>query len=116
YAIALASAGTLAEGLQPVNNSFWRHLFGARGGRIGGITRGGDHPLRSNTPMSSNTAGGGLLVLTFLLAGGAHAQWLNFPAPGAPRTPNGKVDLNAPAPKDPSGKPDLSGVWMHATT
>jgi len=39
------------------------------------------------------------------------AQWLNFPTPGIPRTPNGKPNLNAPAPKAYDGKPDLSGVW-----
>jgi hypothetical protein len=27
------------------------------------------------------------------------AQWLNYPAPGAPRTRDGKVNLNAPAPR-----------------
>src|SRR2546425_2147848 len=39
------------------------------------------------------------------------AQWLHYPAPGIPRTPDGKPDLSAPAPKTPDGKPDLSGVW-----
>jgi len=58
----------------------------------------------------------GPLALTFLLSIAAHAQWLNFRDPGAPRLPDGRVDLRAPAPKDSSGKPDLSGVWMHETT
>ncbi len=40
-----------------------------------------------------------------------HAQWLNYPTHGLPRTADGKVDLNAPAPKTADGKPDLSGVW-----
>ena len=39
------------------------------------------------------------------------AQWLHYPTPGIPRTPDGKPDLSAPAPKTPDGKPDLSGVW-----
>jgi hypothetical protein len=39
------------------------------------------------------------------------AQWLNYPTPGTPRTPDGKPNLSAPAPKTPDGKPDLSGVW-----
>jgi hypothetical protein len=39
------------------------------------------------------------------------AQWLNYPTPGIPRTPDGKPNLTAPAPKMPDGKPDLSGVW-----
>jgi hypothetical protein len=39
------------------------------------------------------------------------AQWLNFPTPGIPRTPDGKPNLSAPAPKTADGKPDLSGLW-----
>src|SRR5213596_3650609 len=40
------------------------------------------------------------------------AQWLHYPTPGIPRTPDGKPNLTAPAPKTPDGKPDLSGIWM----
>jgi hypothetical protein len=40
------------------------------------------------------------------------AQWLDYPTPGIPRTPDGKPDLSAPAPKSPDGRPDLSGLWM----
>ena len=39
------------------------------------------------------------------------AQWLHHPTPGIPRTPDGKLNLSAPAPKTPDGKPDLSGIW-----
>jgi hypothetical protein len=39
------------------------------------------------------------------------AQWLHYPTPGIPRTPDGKPNLSAPAPKTADGKPDLSGVW-----
>jgi hypothetical protein len=39
------------------------------------------------------------------------AQWLNYPMPGIPRTPDGKPNLSAPAPRMPDGKPDLSGLW-----
>jgi hypothetical protein len=41
----------------------------------------------------------------------AHAQWLNYPTPGTPRTRDGKPNLSAPAPRASNGKPDLSGVW-----
>ena len=40
-----------------------------------------------------------------------HAQWVNHPTPGAPRTKDGKVNLAAPAPRV-GGKPDLSGIWQ----
>ena len=39
------------------------------------------------------------------------AQWARYERPGAPHTPDGAVDLNAPAPRGPDGHPDLSGVW-----
>jgi hypothetical protein len=39
------------------------------------------------------------------------AQWLNYPTPGIPRTPDGRPDLAAPVPRTADGKPDLSGVW-----
>ena len=41
----------------------------------------------------------------------AQAQWNNQPTPGAPRTPDGKVDMTGPVPRI-SGKPDLSGIWQ----
>ncbi len=57
-----------------------------------------------------------LFVLFALLSTGAHAQWLNFPTPGTPRTREGKPNLTAPAPRAADGKPDLSGVWLHEHT
>ncbi|MGB6941241.1 MAG: hypothetical protein WBE37_02440 [Bryobacteraceae bacterium] len=39
------------------------------------------------------------------------AQWLNYPTPGIPRTPDGKPNLAAPAPRTADNKPDLSGIW-----
>jgi hypothetical protein len=45
-----------------------------------------------------------------------HAQWLNFPTPGVPRTRDGKPNLAAPAPRAADGRPDLSGVWLHEIT
>jgi hypothetical protein len=41
----------------------------------------------------------------------AQAQWVNQPIPGAPRTPDGKVNMTGPAPRV-NGKPDLSGIWQ----
>jgi hypothetical protein len=53
------------------------------------------------------------MSLAFLCgASAASAQWLNFKAPGTPRTPDGKPNLSAPAQRASNGKPDLSGIWQ----
>ena len=40
------------------------------------------------------------------------AQWLNYPTPGVPRTPDGRVDLTAAPPRQQDGHIDFSGVWL----
>ena len=40
------------------------------------------------------------------------AQWLKYPTPGVPRTPDAKPNLTAPVPRTADGKPDLSGLWQ----
>ena len=53
-----------------------------------------------------------LIVASFVaLSAPMQAQWPTHAVPGIPRTPDGKVDLNAPAPRTADGKVDLSGVW-----
>jgi hypothetical protein len=52
-----------------------------------------------------------VVLASFILPATAQGQWLNYKAPGIPRTADGKPDLAAPAPKLPDGKPDLSGIW-----
>ena len=52
------------------------------------------------------------IALAVLASGVGTAQWLNYPTPGIPRTPDGKPNLTAPAPKALDGQPDLSGVWQ----
>jgi hypothetical protein len=55
-----------------------------------------------------------LIWIALMLTGAclsAQAQWNNQPTPGAPRTPDGKVDMTGPVPRI-SGKPDLSGIWQ----
>jgi hypothetical protein len=50
--------------------------------------------------------------MTFVVASlCAQAQWSNQPTPGAPRTPDGKVNMTGPVPRI-NGKPDLSGIWQ----
>jgi hypothetical protein len=47
------------------------------------------------------------LILLMLVGVDASAQWLKYPAPGTPRTRDGKPNLTAPAPRASNGKPDL---------
>ncbi|PYS39006.1 MAG: hypothetical protein DMG14_15570 [Acidobacteria bacterium] len=45
----------------------------------------------------------------------AQPWWTKVPTSAIPHTPDGKVDLSAPAPRLPDGKPDFSGVWNPPT-
>ncbi len=51
------------------------------------------------------------LAILILFCAPVCAQWVKVPAPAIPRTPDGKLNLAAPAPRLPSGHPDLSGIW-----
>jgi hypothetical protein len=42
------------------------------------------------------------------------AQWLHYPTPGIPRTPDGRPNFCAPGPKTSDGKPDFAGIWVAA--
>lgn len=53
------------------------------------------------------------IAALFCLALPALAQWPNYQTANAPKTADGKLNLNGPAPKSPNGKPDLSGVWQY---
>jgi hypothetical protein len=57
------------------------------------------------------------LITLFLAASAVPllAQWPSFQnSANTPKTPDGKVDLKAPAPRLPDGHPDLQGVWETA--
>src|SRR5207244_2573927 len=54
-------------------------------------------------------------ILLFALATPLAAQWLKYPAPGIPRTQDGKPNLTAAAPRTADGKPDLSGLWQRSS-
>ena len=53
-----------------------------------------------------------ILAMALTIAALAHAQWDPYPWKHVPRTPEGKIDGNAPAVRTSYGKPDLSGFWM----
>lgn len=53
-------------------------------------------------------------LAALLACASAHAQWPEYPTPGAPRTADGEVDLDGPVPRTADGRPDLSGVWRGA--
>ena len=53
-----------------------------------------------------------LTAIIAVLSPSLFAQWPLHPKPGAPKGPDGKPNLNAPAPRTADGKPDLSGIWI----
>jgi len=58
------------------------------------------------------------VLLLALTPAALFAQWLGYPTPDVPRTPDGKPNLAAPAPRTADGKPDFSGMygWINIGT
>ena len=50
-------------------------------------------------------------AFAILTAATSYAQWPRIASPKLPRTPDGKVNLQAPTPRAADGHPDLSGLW-----
>jgi hypothetical protein len=55
-------------------------------------------------------------VILVAIPGYLAAQWPSQRSAAAPRTPDGKVNLEAPAPRTADGKPDFSGIWEFRNT
>jgi hypothetical protein len=66
--------------------------------------------------MTVRNASVAVLFMSAVVCSQADAQWLNYRAPGTPRTPDGKPNLSARALRASDGKPDLSGIWRVEAT
>jgi len=53
----------------------------------------------------------GTAALLAALALPAEAQWPDYPTRNVPRTPDGAVDVTAPAPRTADGHIDFTGLW-----
>ena len=70
----------------------------------------GDNRRRPRAPHHLRVYGS-ICVAAMCACAHVEAQWLRYPTPGVPRTPDGNINLTAPVARTPDGKPDLSGTW-----
>ena len=63
-------------------------------------------PLPDSRPLLPAT------LLFIVVSAPSFAQWRNVPEANLPRTPEGEVDMEAPAPRLANGRIDLEGIWM----
>ena len=52
-------------------------------------------------------------ILVFACTASLTAQWPDHRKAGAPRTADGRIDMDAPPPRTADGRPDLSGTWQN---
>jgi hypothetical protein len=57
-----------------------------------------------NSTMKTSLTAVGLIAVVAAIAPSLSAQWPAYLTPGAPKTPDGKPDLTAPAPRTLDGK------------
>lgn len=79
--------------------------------RVAGAIDFADAAGSAPFPTSMRRSAAAFATLLMALGIVGQAQFLVYPTPGLPRTPDGKPNLTAPPPRAADGRVDLSGIW-----